>query len=162
METITTMPAISLSAETLLSQWLGHRGLTRRVIAAFPEDKLFTHSVGGMRTFADILTELLTLGAPGILGVVNGGWENYQDVEASFKLKTKQEFLDSWDAGTKEIQTLWPKISQERFFETDKFFGLYEGPNFWSILYLIDNEMHDRAQGYVYLRSLGIEPPPFW
>ena len=30
------------------------------------------------------------------------------------------------------------------------------------ILYVIDNEIHHRGQGYVYLRALGIEPPPFW
>ena len=27
---------------------------------------------------------------------------------------------------------------------------------------LVDNEIHHRGQGYVYLRELGIEPPPFW
>jgi uncharacterized damage-inducible protein DinB len=26
---------------------------------------------------------------------------------------------------------------------------------------VIDNEIHHRGQGYVYLRALGIEPPPF-
>jgi uncharacterized damage-inducible protein DinB len=30
------------------------------------------------------------------------------------------------------------------------------------IQYVIDNEIHHRGQGYVYLRELGIEPPPFW
>lgn len=41
-------------------------------------------------------------------------------------------------------------------------FGQYEGQAFSSILYFIDNEIHHRAQGTVYLRSLGIEPPAFW
>jgi uncharacterized damage-inducible protein DinB len=26
----------------------------------------------------------------------------------------------------------------------------------------IDNEVHHRGQGYVYLRALGVEPSPFW
>jgi uncharacterized damage-inducible protein DinB len=30
------------------------------------------------------------------------------------------------------------------------------------IRYAIDNEVHHRGQGYVYLRSLGIEPPAFY
>ncbi|MEX6688230.1 DinB family protein [Danxiaibacter flavus] len=38
----------------------------------------------------------------------------------------------------------------------------YEGPAYSSLLYFIDNEIHHRAQGYVYLRSLGIQPPFFW
>jgi uncharacterized damage-inducible protein DinB len=29
-------------------------------------------------------------------------------------------------------------------------------------MYAIDNEIHHRGQGYVYLRALGIVPPPFW
>ena len=29
-------------------------------------------------------------------------------------------------------------------------------------IYFIDNEIHHRAQGFVYLRALGIEPPFFW
>jgi uncharacterized damage-inducible protein DinB len=30
------------------------------------------------------------------------------------------------------------------------------------LFYIIDNEVHHRGQGYVYLRALGIEPPPFY
>lgn len=30
------------------------------------------------------------------------------------------------------------------------------------VLYLIDNEIHHRGQGYVYLRLLGLEPPLFY
>ena len=31
-----------------------------------------------------------------------------------------------------------------------------------TILCAIDNEIHHRGQGYVYLRALGIEPPAFY
>ena len=31
-----------------------------------------------------------------------------------------------------------------------------------SVLYGIDNEVHHRGQGYVYLRALGITPPAFY
>ena len=30
------------------------------------------------------------------------------------------------------------------------------------ILYIIENETHQRGQAYVYLRALGIQPPFFW
>jgi uncharacterized damage-inducible protein DinB len=30
------------------------------------------------------------------------------------------------------------------------------------LLYVVDNEIHHCGQGYVYLRSLGIAPPPFY
>ncbi|NIP97073.1 MAG: damage-inducible protein DinB, partial [Gemmatimonadetes bacterium] len=50
----------------------------------------------------------------------------------------------------------------ERFGETVTSFGQYTGPAHWQVLYVVDNEIHHRGQGYVYLRSLGIEPPAFW
>jgi uncharacterized damage-inducible protein DinB len=31
-----------------------------------------------------------------------------------------------------------------------------------TLLYFLDNEIHHRAQGFVYLRELGIEPPAFY
>ena len=32
----------------------------------------------------------------------------------------------------------------------------------WDLLfYIIDNEVHHRGQGFVYLRALGVEPPQF-
>jgi uncharacterized damage-inducible protein DinB len=164
MDTITTTApkTAAISTDILLEQWLGHRNVTRKAIEAFPEDKLFSYSIGGMRPFAQLAGEILTMGAPGIRGVVQGKWDSYQDTQARFKFTSKEELLKLWDESTEEIKALWPQISAERFHERDKFFGQYEGPIYWSILYVIDNEIHHRAQGYVYLRSLGIEPPAFW
>jgi uncharacterized damage-inducible protein DinB len=166
METLetkkTAAKATVLTSEVLLSQWQGHRGLTRRVIEAFPDDKLFTYSIGGMRPFAELALEMLTMGAPGIQGVVDGTWPGYEETLNKFKPTTKQELLRLWDESTAKINELWSQIPASRFHENDKFFGQYEGPIYWSIMYLIDNEIHHRGQGYVYLRSLGVEPPPFW
>ena len=36
----------------------------------------------------------------------------------------------------------------------------FEEPRY--LRYLIDNEVHHRGQGYVYLRELGVEPPAFY
>jgi hypothetical protein len=52
-----------------LDEWLGHRRLTRKVIAAFPEDKLFTYSIGGMRPFAEMVKELIDVSGPGVRGI---------------------------------------------------------------------------------------------
>lgn len=152
-----------ISADALLAHWQGHRRLTRRVIEAFPEDKLFTYSVGGMRPFAELAMEMLRMGAPGVRGVVVGQWQSWNDVEKAYPTPhSREELLAMWDRSTEQINSLWPHITAERFQEVVKMFGQWEGPVYWSILYFIDNEIHHRAQGYVYLRSLGIEPPPFW
>ena len=37
--------AVVITPDQFLKHWQGHRGLTRRVIDAFPDDKLFTYQV---------------------------------------------------------------------------------------------------------------------
>jgi uncharacterized damage-inducible protein DinB len=158
-----TQPALFISAEAFRDHWQGHRRLTRRVIEKFPEDKLFSYSVGGMRPFSELALEIITMGGPGIKGVVSGEWKSYEDSMGGFsKPKNKQELLRLWDEVTELIDTLWQQIPAQRFQEVDLAFGQYKGPIYWLILYFIDNEIHHRGQGFVYLRSLGIEPPPFW
>jgi uncharacterized damage-inducible protein DinB len=147
-----------ISRDTLLEHWQGHRRLTRRVIEAFPDDKLFTYSIGGMRSFGALAMELVTMGAPYLRGVVTGRWDQSWDREA----RPKAELLKLWDAATDEINHLWPQIPDERFEATIKAFGQWEGKTVVTLLYVIDNEIHHRGQGTVYLRSLGIEPPPFY
>ena len=153
-----TSTAQVITPESLLEHWQGHRRLTRRVIEAFPEDQLSTFSVGGMRTFGDMAMEMLAIALPMVRGVLTQEWD------ASFDraVLPKDEILRQWDAATKELNTLWERITIEKFGEQMVAFGLYPGRASDLILYAIDNEIHHRAQGYVYLRALGIEPPPFW
>lgn len=154
--------ATFITPQALLEHWQGHRRVTRKVIEAFPEDKLFTYSIGGMRPFAKLVMEMLTIGAPGLRGIVERKWEKYQDIETRFSnVKTRAELLRLWDESTREIDELWPRISPQRFQEEEKIFNMYDGYNHSHVQYFIDNEIHHRSQGYVYLRSLGIEPPHF-
>ena len=159
-------PGTVLNTDQLLSQWQGHRTLTRRVIEAFPDDQLFTYSIGGMRTFAELASELNSMGATGAHGVVTGEWVEMKDLAKDSGLNlnpaTKEEILRIWDWSTDYINRIWPQVKAERFNERDKAYGMYEGQVWWLLFYFIDNEIHHRGQGYVYLRSLGIEPPPFW
>jgi uncharacterized damage-inducible protein DinB len=78
------------------------------------------------------------------------------------KPSSKEDLLQQWDKATDDLNHLWPQISPQRFQEHDVAFGQFEGTIYSFILYFIDNEIHHRGQGYVYLRSLGIEPPAFW
>ena len=147
-----------MTPEQLLQHWQGHRTLTRRTIAAFPDDKLFTYSVGGMRAFSVLAMEFLGMGVPTLHGVITGEWKSFDPP----KVTTKAEILRLWDEATAQINKMWPKIPAKRFQEVDKAFGQWEMTIYALLLYIIDNEIHHRGQGYVYLRSLGIEPPPFW
>jgi uncharacterized damage-inducible protein DinB len=147
-----------MTSQQFLEHWQGHRALTRRVIDAFPEEQLFNYSVGGMRPFSALAMEFIGMAVPTLNGAISGKWDQY----AAAKATTKDELLRRWDETTGQIDDLWPKIPAARFQEVDTAFGQWKMPIWDLLLYIRDNEIHHRGQGYVYLRSLGIEPPPFW
>ena len=146
-----------ITPEQLLDHWQGHRRLTRRLIEVFPEKELFEYSIGGMRTFGKLATELLGMTVPIARGVATGAWTSRDTAPAS-----RAEILRLWDEDTAELDRIWPTIPAHRFQEVDTAFGQWTGTGIWMILYGIDNEVHHRGQGYVYLRSLGGEPPAFY
>lgn len=149
---------VVITPDRFLEHWQGHRRLTRRLIEAFPEDQLFTFSIGGMRPFGAMAMELLTMAEPMVRGILTNEWSADWNREAV----PRAELLRLWDESTSKMNAQWPQIPITRFRETAKAFGQYEGVVTDLILYVVDNEIHHRAQGYVYLRALGVEPPPFW
>jgi uncharacterized damage-inducible protein DinB len=150
-----------LNSQELLDRWQGNRRLTRRVIQAFPEDKLFSFTVGSMRPFSEMVKEFLKIAVPIAHGVATGEWKPWGSGDLD-SVRTKAELLRLWDEATEKLNAIWPTIPAHRFAEVDKAFDQWENPGIVTILYGIENEIHHRGQGYVYLRALGIEPPPFW
>lgn len=151
------MPDVTITHEQLRSHWQGHRALTRRVIEAFPEEHMFTYGIGGMRPFGTLVGEMLRMGVPTLEGIVAGTWPTDDR-----RPITKDGLLAAWDDDTARIDTLWPQIATGRLQEEDVAFGQWPGKTWWILMYVIDNEIHHRGQGYVYLRALGIEPPAFY
>lgn len=163
MQTTATKPNVLITPDQLLQHWLGHRTLTRKTIQAFPDDKLFTYSVGGMRPFSGLAHEIATLAIVGIHGALTNEWKELEQLyPGKTQPETKEELLQLFDDATEYIAEFWPQIPDSRWQEMTMAMGQYEGSVYWSILYWIDNEIHHRAQGFVYLRSLGIEPPFFY
>jgi uncharacterized damage-inducible protein DinB len=147
-----------LTRDQLLDYWLGHRRLTRRTIEAFPDDEAFrSFSIGEMRPFAVLVNEFFGMSVPTLTGIATGEWPMTQPDPPT----TREAALERWDADTERIEALWPQIPEGRFQETDTAFGQWTMPVWDLLFYVIDNEVHHRAQGYVYLRALGVEPPPF-
>lgn len=154
-----------INSNDFLDHWQGHRRVTRRVIEAFPEDQLFNYSIGGMRPFAAMVNEITSMSGAGIKGIATDKWPTESELDhhtRTNEANSKAGLLSQWDEVTKEIDFLWQQIAESRFNEIVLAFGQYEGKTNAIIFYFIDNEIHHRAQGTVYLRSLGIEPPAFW
>jgi uncharacterized damage-inducible protein DinB len=150
---------VFITPSGLLNHWQGHRRLTRRVIEAFPEDQLFKFSIGSMRPFGAMALELLTMAEPMVRGIATDQWD-----QPTFNRdeRPKSKILEEWDESTEKINSQWAQIPSERFQETMTAFGQYTGVVHDLMLYIVDNEIHHRGQGYVYLRALGVEPPPFY
>jgi len=147
-----------ITPEAFLAHWQGHRRLTRRIIEAFPDDQLFAFTLAGMRSFGEMAREMIGIAVPMVRGVVTGEWDTTVDRSPL----PKEELLRLWDESTEELDRLWAEIPLERFGETMTAFGLYPGRASDLLLYAVDNEIHHRGQGFVYLRALGIEPAPFY
>ena len=160
-------PAASLiiPASVFLEHWQGHRRVTRRVIEAFPDAELFRFTIGGMRTFSALALELVGMASGMVRGIATRAWPAVGELlhhAGGSEPSTKAELLRVWDATTEEMNTLWPGITTERFSETDTAFGQYSGRIYDFLFYCLDNEVHHRGQGYVYLRALGVGPPAFF
>ena len=112
-----------ITPQALLDHWQGHRRLTRRVIDAFPDDKLFTFSLGSMRPFGALALEMLGIALPMVRGIVDDKW----DTSFSREPRPKSEILRLWDDNTQQMNASWTKIPPGRFQETMKAFGQYRG-----------------------------------
>src|ERR1700746_2403543 len=98
--------AAEVSVETageLLKNWQGHRRLTRRVIEAVPEDKLFEVLVGGMCPFGDLGREVIRMGVPIAEGVATGKWQEFKAPKAT----TKSELLRLWNEHTARLDAVF-------------------------------------------------------
>jgi len=111
-----------------------------------------------MRPFSELAWEFIRMAVPIAEGVATGKWAEFEGSKAT----TKADLLRVWDEQTAKLDEIFVQIPARRFNEVDKAFGQWEGRGIDTIQYAIDNEIHHRGQGYVYLRALGIAPPPFW
>ena len=151
-----------LSHESLLEYWQSHRRISRRTIELFPGDQLFSfRPAPPMRSFGEMMLEVIQTLEPNLRGWLTGEWTKdnpYRDVN------NKETLLNAWDEMSDTLNQHWAKIAESRLFELEPvyFYGNPSKPHSDSVLYMIDNEIHHRAQGFVYLRMLGLEPPFFW
>lgn len=150
---------MTISKSDLLQHWLEHRGLTRKTIERFPDEELFSFSIGGMRPFADLVKEMIAIAVPGLKEIATGVVVPFNH---ELPLHTKEDLLRQWDEDTPKIIEYFNQIPVERYPDTHNLFGFYEFTIRNHVWYMMDNEIHHRGQGYVYLRALGVEPPAFW
>ena len=149
---------VILSTPQFLAHWQGHRHLTRRAIEAFPEDQLFRFSIGGMRPFVAMAWEIQQVSEYTLTAMRTGDWA-MPDWSVG-NPSDRAELLGAWDTLTARIAAKLPTVDPA-FFAQMHTLPWGEMSGWQAAVYTIDNEIHHRGQGYVYLRALGITPPEF-
>ncbi|WP_045233897.1 DinB family protein [Deinococcus pimensis] len=154
--TTPTTEAPVLTASDFLTHWQGHRDLTRRTIEVFPQEHLFTFSPEGtMRPFGAMMLEVVGMMEPTLRFLVEGEWKPV--LSDLSEVTTKEALLRAWDDATDALREQWARVPPQRLW-----LAVPVLPHLSAALYLVDNEVHHRAQGFVYLRLLGVRPPAFW
>ncbi len=145
----------------LLAHWQGHRRLTRRMTLAFPEDQLFSFSPAPpMRPFGELAWEMHRVAAYTLDALRSGDW-SWPSARPPEPPRERDALLAAWDDLSARLDSEWVSVPLSIFpLEQDIPWGRQTAMS--ATLYAIDNEIHHRGQGYVYLRALGLEPPPFW
>jgi uncharacterized damage-inducible protein DinB len=146
-----------------LRQWEDNRRLTVRAAQAFPADRLFTYvPTAALRPFGTMLDEIGRIQLAYMRGLAEDRWAwDPEDPPAPKDAASAIAFVENAQAYTRRV---WADISEETLLTARKdpfFFGADKRPYDW-LVYCQENEIHHRAQGYIYLRELGVEPPPFW
>lgn len=149
-----------MSPESLLEFWQTNRRLTRRVIGAFPEDRLFTFTAAPpMRPFGELAWELVSMVDYNVRGLTTGDWS--WTPPTGQPPHDRAALLSAWDGQTPHLEAALPACSITEYLrKRDMAWGRFSPLE--SVLYAIENEIHHRGQGYVYLRALGVEPPAFY
>jgi uncharacterized damage-inducible protein DinB len=155
-----------MTPATLLEHWQGHRRVTRQTIELFPEDQLFSFQPAApMRSFGALIIEMIGMIEPTLKGVELGDLKGLESKDFSWaafeRLTTKAALLEVWDANTKLLDDAFKQIPSVQWTKIVSAFGMTQ-PLSGFATYLIENEIHHRAQGYVYLRLLKLEPPFFY
>lgn len=152
---------MTVSKDKWFEIWEGNRRLTVRTIEAFPEDKLFEYvPIEPLRPFSAMVKEILNIEGGYMRGIALNEWE-FSDPLAD--ISTKEALLKACEEGRAETRKMWGSVTDDRLatVEKDPFFGA-EQAHFERLQYALENEIHHRGQGFVYLRMLGIEPPAFY
>ena len=154
--------AFDLKTE-FLEQWDGNRRLTLRTARAFPSDQLFTfRPTEVLRPFGVMLDEIARIELAYMRGLAEDRWEwDPQKPPCPSDAASAIAFLEETRAYTRRV---WADVPESTLLTRHKdpfFFGDDKRPYDW-LVYCMENEIHHRGQGYIYLRELGVEPPPLW
>ncbi len=144
--------------------WEENRWLTDKITKSFVDaGALDKTPVPGMRSFRQLLLEIWGIEQVYAKGLATEEW-NFAFAPVSYQTCDVDELLAFGQRVREQTRSLWSAVTQDALTKPrpTPFPGHPEGNAIAWLTYALENEIHHRAQGYVYLRLLGVEPPAFY
>ncbi|QSO54778.1 hypothetical protein JZ785_14185 [Alicyclobacillus curvatus] len=147
-----------------LGVWEDNRRLTDHISLALADaDAIDKVIVEGMRPFREMVLEIIGMERWNVRGLAHELWD-YETPPESLRTAPVSELMDYGRQVREETRRLWVDIPAEAFTRMRPAPASFIPPGRavdW-LTYALENEIHHRGQGYVYLRLLGQTPPPFY
>lgn len=144
--------------------WEDNRRLTNNVARALAgADAMDKVLVEGLRPFRELMLEIAGMEQWNVRGLAHDDWA-YQSPPDRLRTAPVEEVLAFTNGVREETRRLWPDIAPAELVKMRPSPAPFipEGNAVGWLTYALENEIHHRGQGYVYLRLLGQEPPAFY
>ena len=138
-------------------------GITMRILAAIPADKLDSHPISNMRSPKELLVHTYgTIVRNVAVGITTGEIKPLDEVAKLATLRTKDDLTafvsECWaaaDAAAKTVTDAQLQASVKTPWGMDM-------PGWKAASVINDEYLHHRGQLYAFARVLGLEPPMLW
>jgi uncharacterized damage-inducible protein DinB len=139
-----------------------YRAVTLQTLEYVPDDNLAWKPADNMRSFAEQLLHVARVNEFYILGLTGGGWNMERVIERPAETNSRA-FLQSELNSTRDLVD--QKIASFNSSALDETVIVPNVPVPWTLRdwlwYLVEHEVHHKAQLALYLRQMGIVPPFF-
>ena len=138
-------------------------GITLRVIAAIPADKIDATPIPKMRTTKEMVTHTYAMVVREIVeGVARGKINELDEKSIVAGIKNQADLLNfattQWNAASAVVA----KLTDADLMKTIETPWNFSAPGFVMLNIINDEYFHHRGQLYAYVRAFGAEPPMMW
>ncbi len=138
-----------------------YRGVTLQTLELVPKDKLFWYPAVAQFSFAQQFLHIAQTEEFYTFGLFRGEWDTGRYAEP--RARVTAEWLRGKLAETRAL--LFEELGRVEAGKLETIVSVPDSPVQWPLRswlwYLVEHEMHHKAQLAVYLRQIGITPPFF-
>ncbi|HSS20406.1 MAG TPA: DinB family protein [Pyrinomonadaceae bacterium] len=150
-----------LEADVIIEHLIRFRGVTLQMLEMVPEEKLDWRPDSSVRSFAEVFLHLAQVEEFYTGGIFNGSW-SFESMQMPGHQLTKDFLKPRLKASRTSTQANLDQVDSARL---DAIVAVPHIPTKWSIKswlwYLVEHEVHHKAQLALYFRLIDLVPPFF-